>query len=346
MWRLIGFDYTGMKPTMAVREGDRVKRGSLLFTDKKTEGVRYTSPAAGTVKVINRGERRVFQSVVIEIDGDEAETFARYGEGDLDNLDRQQVVDNLVESGLVDGVPHPALQQGAGHRQRTAFHFCHGHGHPSAGCGPRGDHQQRSQGVRKWPAYYPQADPGFGFCLHQARRQGAHAQAREPGAGNTFPAPIPQATPALTSTFLTPSWGSKVVWTIGYQDVMAIGRLFLTGELPVERVVALGGPMVHKPRLLRTRMGASMDELLDGEVESGAELRVISGSVFGGRTARGACGYLGRFANQITVLQEGRQRDLFALSVTGYPALLGNEYLSVQTDGRQAVQLHHQHQRQ
>ncbi|HBC36350.1 MAG TPA: NADH:ubiquinone reductase (Na(+)-transporting) subunit A, partial [Marinobacter adhaerens] len=95
---LIGFDYIGMKPTMAVKEGDRVKRGTLLFTDKKTEGVRYTSPAAGVVKEINRGERRVFQSIVIEVDGDEAETFARYSEADLAGLERQQVVDNLVES--------------------------------------------------------------------------------------------------------------------------------------------------------------------------------------------------------------------------------------------------------
>jgi Na(+)-translocating NADH:ubiquinone oxidoreductase A subunit len=68
---LIGFDYVGMKPTMAVQEGDRVKRGSLLFTDKKTDGVRYTSPAGGVVREINRGERRVFQSVVVDVDDDE-----------------------------------------------------------------------------------------------------------------------------------------------------------------------------------------------------------------------------------------------------------------------------------
>src|SRR5690554_758401 len=65
---LIGFDYMGMKPTMEVQVGDRVKCGQLLFTDKKTEGVRYTSPASGVVSAINRGERRVFQSVVIQVD--------------------------------------------------------------------------------------------------------------------------------------------------------------------------------------------------------------------------------------------------------------------------------------
>ena len=72
---LVGFDYVGMKPTMAVREGERVKLGQLLFTDKKTQGVRYTAPAAGVVSAINRGERRVLQSVVIDVEGDEAESF-------------------------------------------------------------------------------------------------------------------------------------------------------------------------------------------------------------------------------------------------------------------------------
>ncbi len=73
---VIGFDYNGMKPTMQVQEGDRVKLGDVLFSDKKTEGVLYTAPGAGVVKAINRGDRRVFQSVVIELEGDEQVTFA------------------------------------------------------------------------------------------------------------------------------------------------------------------------------------------------------------------------------------------------------------------------------
>ena len=97
---VVGPDYVGMKPTMEVKEGDRVKLGQLLFTDKKTEGVRYTAPAAGVVTAINRGERRVLQSVVIDVEGDEAETFAAYSNDELSHLDRAAVVENLVNSGL------------------------------------------------------------------------------------------------------------------------------------------------------------------------------------------------------------------------------------------------------
>ena len=96
---LVGSDYQGMKPTMAVREGDRVKLGQLLFTDKKNPQVRFTSPASGVVLAVNRGERRVFQSLVIDVEGDDEETFSHFSAADLAQLPRDQVVKNLVDSG-------------------------------------------------------------------------------------------------------------------------------------------------------------------------------------------------------------------------------------------------------
>src|SRR5210317_2196144 len=96
---LVGFDYVGMKPTMAVREGDRVKLGQLLFTDKKTEGVRYTAPASGVISAINRGARRVLQSVVIEVEGDEAESFQSCAPGAVSGLDAAAVRQQLIDSG-------------------------------------------------------------------------------------------------------------------------------------------------------------------------------------------------------------------------------------------------------
>jgi len=92
---LIGPDYHGMKPTMLVQEGDKVKKGQVIFTDKKTEGVKYTAPASGTIAAINRGERRVFQSILINVEGDESETFAAYSGSELKSLERSKVVDSL-----------------------------------------------------------------------------------------------------------------------------------------------------------------------------------------------------------------------------------------------------------
>ena len=97
---LIGFDYHGMKPTMAVQVGDRVKLGQVLFTDKKNPSVSYTAPGAGVVSAIHRGEKRVLQSVVIDLDGDEQLEFARYPADQLATLSAEQVRDNLLQSGL------------------------------------------------------------------------------------------------------------------------------------------------------------------------------------------------------------------------------------------------------
>ena len=109
----------------------------------------------------------------------------------------------------------------------------------------------------------------------------------------------------------------KAVWHVGYQDVAAIGRLLLTGKLDVERVVALAGPGVLRPRLLRTRLGAALDELTRGELKPG-DLRVISGSVLEGRSAAGPVhGFLGRHDQQVSVLAEGRERELFGWVAPG-----------------------------
>ncbi len=331
---LIGFDYNGMKPTMAVKEGDRVCRGSLLFTDKKTEGVRYTSPAAGVVKEINRGERRVFQSIVIEIDGDAAESFARYEPARFATLERQQVVDNLIESGLW-----------------TAFRT-----RPYSKV-PAIDSAPHSIFVSVMDTNPLAADPTVIIKEHEAEFEKGLELLATLTTGKVFVSGKPGSDVAVPRSdaievqqfdgvhpagnvgthmhYLDPVVGDKVVWSIGYQDVIDIARLFSTGELPVDRVVAIGGPKALKPRLVRTRLGASLDELMEGEVATDCNVRVISGSVFGGRRSAGPCAYLGRFANQVSVLEEGDKREFMGwLSPGTNKFSVLNIYLSKLMSGR------------
>ena len=96
---ILGEDYPGMKPTMAVAPGDPVKKGQILFSDKKTEGVVFTSPISGTVAEINRGSKRAFISLVVEAAGDEALPFSRYDASELSKLERSAVVEQLLSSG-------------------------------------------------------------------------------------------------------------------------------------------------------------------------------------------------------------------------------------------------------
>src|SRR5690606_11365994 len=303
---LIGFDYHGMKPTMEVQVGDRVKAGQILFSDKKTPGVIYTAPASGVVSAINRGEKRVLQSVVIDVEGDESVDFGSHAAASLDTLDGQQVRDKLINSGLwtalrtrpyskvpaVDAVPSSIFV--------TAIDT-----HPLAadpavvlqGCAADFENGLRVL-ARIAPIWLCKAD---GATIRGEGVTGVRTE--------SFSGPHPAGLVGTHIHMLDPVSEKRQVWHINYQDVVAVGRLFTTGQLSNERIIALGGPQVERPRLLRTRLGANLAELTAAEMKPGNN-RVISGSVLGGRVARGAANYLGRYHLQVSVLLEGTQREM------------------------------------
>ena len=307
---VVGADYHGLKPTMAVQVGDRVKTGQPLFADKTRPGVHITAPAAGVVSAIHRGERRVLQSVVIDVDGEDdpasALSFARYDDAQLPALEGAQVRENLQRSGLWAAL-----------RTRPFSHI------------PAVDAQPASIFVTAIDTHPLAADPAPIIAAHAPDfRRGLLVLSRlaplflckAPGAAlpgedlagvtvESFDGPHPAGLPGTHIHFLQPVGAARTVWHIGYQDVVAVGKLFATGRLWTERIVALGGPVVKNPRLLRTRLGANLQELTAGELLPG-DNRVISGSVFGGRRAQGAYAFLGRYSLQVSCLAEGRQREL------------------------------------
>tara|TARA_R110002049_G_scaffold71412_5_gene183987 strand:+ start:55 stop:1392 length:1338 start_codon:yes stop_codon:yes gene_type:complete len=311
---LVGFDYVGMKPTMEVAEGDRVKLGQLLFTDKKTEGVRYTSPASGVVSAINRGARRVLQSVVIEVDGDDAEAFPTCTPEQLPESDAIRAT--LIESGLWTALrtrPYskvPALDAEAAALFVTAIDT-----HPLAP-DPQIIIAEQRDAFALGLDLLARLTSG---TLHLCIAPGASVPRGSASNINVaeFAGPHPAGLAGTHVHFLEGASIDKVVWTIGYQDVIAVGRLFLDGRLYTERVVALAGPQVDHPRLLRTRIGADLQALCAGQLKNG-ENRVISGSVLGGRAVSGATAYLGRYHNQISVLLEGRQREFMGWLSPGF----------------------------
>ena len=300
---VVGFDYIGMKPTMEVQVGDTVKTGQVIFTDKKTEGVVFTAPASGTVAAINRGDKRVFQSLVIDIEGDEHVSFAQYD--DLAAVTREQAVENLVQSG-----------------QWTAFNTRPFSRVPSPGS------DVNAIFVNAMDTHPLAADPTVVIATQLEAFHGgltiltalcdkvyvakAPAANIDTGAAKVtteeFAGPHPAGLPSTHMHFLDPVSAKKIAWSIGYQDVIAIGKLFSEGKLYTDRVVSLAGPQVENPRLVSTRLGANLDELTAGMMKPDNN-RVISGSVLGGRTAEGAVAYLGRYHQQVSVLKEGDERE-------------------------------------
>ena len=301
---LVGWDTPGLKPRMEVAQGDRVRLGQTLFFDKRNPDVRYTAPGAGTVLAINRGERRVLNSVVIKLEGDDAETFSTNRGSDTD------IRRTLCASGLwttlrtrpFSRVPKPDAKPNS--IFVTAINTNPLAGNPALVVAE--DEAAFLAGVEILAKLtdgkvFVCTRPDSGIPVPDGE-QFVHAE---------FAGPHPAGLVGTHIHFLDPVSVKKTVWHIGYQNAMAIGRLFRDGRLPTERVIALGGPMVTNPRLLRTRRGASTADILEGELRKG-NARVISGSVLSGHRASGMLGWLGAYHNQISVLAEDRSREFLS----------------------------------
>ena len=318
---LLGDDYPGLRPTMAVQEGSRVRRGQLLFTCKKTPGLRYTAPAAGVVTHINRGARRSLISVVIAVQGDEAETFERLQSADdAVSLTRAEVVENLLQSGLWTALrtrPFSKPPAATAPAPRSLFVT-------AIDTNPLAPDPARVIGERT-------AAFALGLDLLAKLTDGplflctgtGDAAAAIPEGSDSriqvqrFAGIHPAGLAGTHIHFLDPVSESRRVWYINYQDVIATGELFLRGELVSERVVALAGPGVRQPRLLRTILGADLPELAAGEL-LGGEFRIVSGSVLAGRRAVGPWGYLGRYHHQVSVIREDRSRRFLGWLTSGF----------------------------
>ena len=310
---LVGSDYQEMRPTLLVAEGDNVALGHPVFSDKKNPDVVYCAPAAGKVIAINRGERRVFLSLVIEVSGNDEKTFAATPADQLEQLTVNEVQQRLIAAGLwpafrtrpYSKVPVPGTQPAA--LFVTAIDT-----NPLA------------------------ADPQVTIAEKSAEFEAGLKIVRKLTTGKTYlckapsvQIPAPQGITVMEFSgchpaglvgthihFLEQVNHHRMVWHIGYQDVLGIGHLFLTGRILVDRVVSLAGPAVARPRLIRTRLGTCLSDLVAGQLQA-EQPRVISGSVLSGRTAKDSRDFLGRYHNQVSVLEEGRERQFMGWCMPG-----------------------------
>jgi len=324
---IVGRDYPGLKLAPLVEEGARVALGEPVLRDRADPRITCTAPAAGLVVAISRGERRSLRSVVIRIDGDERQEFDSYQSRELDTLDRELVTRQLCESGL-----WPALRMRPFNRVATPGTVPFAITVTAIDTNPlapdpvliiAGRPQDFADGLRVISRLtdgmlYVCCAPGTELPAPEA----PHLITAE------FDGPHPAGLPGTHMHMLCPAGAHRTVWHIGYQDVIAIGSLFTTGRLSTERIVSLGGPMVKDPRLVTTRPGASLADLLRGELQPG-ESRVVSGSLLAGSEVTDWGAYLGRYDNQVTVLPEGRDREFLGWIAPGRNKYsITNAYLS------------------
>ena len=323
---LLGRNYHGMKPTMLVKVGDRVKRGQPLFEDKKTPGVLFVAPQAAVVREIHRGDKRVFHSIVLELRGDDAVQpgavqYGFEGRKTIDNANAAEVRDLLVRSGQWVALrTRPYSKTPAIDASPAAIFVSVIDTNPLA-ADPLVVLRPRAEDFRLGL----KALTKLGARVFLTSKAGAGAVPGGDVQGveqATFEGPHPAGLVGTHIHFLRPVGAQQSVWTIGYQDVLAWGALFRTGQVDGERVVSLAGPAAKEPRLVRSVLGAKLAELCSGEIaDPSIETRIVSGSVLCGDKASGPdadlLGYLGRFHVQVSLLREGRHRDFLGWHMPG-----------------------------
>ena len=331
-------DYPGMKPAMHVGPGDAVQRGQLLFEDRKQPGVRFTSPAAGTVAAVNRGAKRALISVVVRVDPSDQAASGRAGVGfpsytgrHPSALSRAEVQALLVESGdWVSLRARPFGRSAAVDSAPKSIFVTAMNTEPFA---PAADRivEGRTGDLERGLAALTRLTDGPVF-LCRAPGTLAGVETSEPVRVEEFAGPHPAGAAGMHIHTLDPVNRNKLVWQIGLQDTLAIGRLFETGTPDVQRIVALAGPPVRRPRLLRTRLGAALADVTRGEIGTGTEavpegaVRVVTGSPLAGRTAIGENapadlhGYLGRFHEVVSVLEDDHDRRFLGWLTPGFDA--------------------------
>lgn len=313
---LLGNSFPGLKPQFAVTEGTEVRQGEVLLHAKHDPRLGLTAPASGRVVSINRGEKRSFISLVIELGEEAPLTFPAYNPESIGKLSREAIKEQLLTSGQwallrtrpFGIIPNPDTQP-------QALFITAMDTNPLAP-----DVAVTLQG--KEEAFIT------GTALLARLTEGPVFLCKSPDSpipvGTVpnltvveFEGPHPAGNPGTHIHFLMPVSRQRTVWYIDAQAVAAIGNLFLTGIIDAERVIALGGPGIKKPRLIRTLQGAAVSEMVEGEVHDGQQ-RIVAGSVLNGHKAAGLEDFLGFFHQQISVIPEGNRREFLGWLRPGY----------------------------
>ncbi len=311
---LLGDDYVGMKPTMLVQVGDRVKRGQPVIEDKKNPGVIFTSPVSGTVNAIHRGEKRRFLSMVFDIDDDESVDFEAFGD-DLHKLTPETVRRQLISSGLWTSLrtrPYsktPTVDSTPDSIFVTAIDT-----NPLAANPEVVVAQNHEKFVLGLHALSTLTKNNVYLCL--APNGDIRGDQVPKVQTEVFDGPHPAGLVGTHINIVNPVGPTKTHWHINYQDVIAIGTLLFDGTLDASRIIALAGPGVEDPRLIKTVIGANLDQLTTGQLNEG-ENRIISGSILSGRQSQEPVSFLGRFHLQVSVIKEDHEREFLGWMAPG-----------------------------
>ena len=290
---LLANDFVGMKPTMLVKDNDEVKAGQQLFEDKKNPGVFFVAPAGGVIKSINRGDKRKFLSIEIEIS--QNEDFVDYDMG----INQDEIKNTLFNSGLWNAFrtrPFNRTPKISSSPEALFINCC----------------DTNPLSVDPYEIINLEKD-SFDLGLEIIKELfncDIHLTYQNSNFDNTlsginyhqFAGPHPAGLVGTHISKIHPVNINSKVWTINFQDIISIGYLKRNKKIKTTKIISLGGPAVFEPSLIRVRYGCNLDEITAGKIEDNS--RVISGSVLHGHESEGVMKYLGYYDSQVSVIPD------------------------------------------
>ncbi len=316
---VMGIDFNDLKVSVKVQEGDQVKIGTALFEDKVHTGVMHVSPIQGRIKSINRGDKRMFQSIVVEREGSETfASFSAYKNKSINDYSRSEIVALLCEGGMWNALRvRPFSKTPAVAAVPSALFITAIDTNPLS-VAPDAFIQEHQIAFQDGVKILSKLTEGKTYvCI----KPGSQFKVPENDKIKVelFVGPHPAGNVGTHIHFLSPVSAKKNVWHINYQEVVAVGKLFGSGQFFSERWIALGGPMAKFPRVIRTHLGADVMVLLQHEFNQEHEVRTISGSVLHGhKIVAGPFQFLNRFMLQLTLLREEREREFLGWHSPGF----------------------------
>lgn len=307
-------DFHGLVPKLKVKVGDAVKAGSTLFYDKYIPEIVFTSPISGTVQAINRGERRRILEVVITPDEDIK--YDKFTQADPSTLSREQVIKNLLNSGLWPTIRQRPYNRIANPVEVPKAIFISAF--DTAPQAPDYDFllKDRDKEFQTGIDALIKLTDGKVHLNIDSTYPPTSAIANAKGVQiNKFRGPHPAGNVGTQIHFIDPINKGEVVWVVSPQDIITIGRLFLEGKYDASRIVALTGSEVENPKYYKTIAGSCVRSITDGNVKEG-HLRYISGNVLTGSKVS-ANNFLGFYDSQLTVIPEGDNYEFFGWLTPG-----------------------------
>lgn len=309
-------DFRALTPRLAVKAGDEVKAGDVLFTDKAHPEIKFTAPVSGTIETVNRGERRKLLEVVVKAD---AETlYQDFGQADVNKLSRDEAISKLLDSGVWPVIRQRPYDIIADPQTTPKAIFVSGF--DSAPLAPDYDFVLNGQ----------EKDLQTGFdCLKLlcGKKVNLGLRVNTPSTSvltklknieiTYFQGPHPSGNTGIQIHHVNPINKGERVWVVNIQDVAIIGRLFNEGRYDARKTIALTGSEVEKPLYLQSVVGADINDLVDGKLKNQVHQRIISGNVLVGEKVE-PTGFSGYYANQVTVIPEGDQYEFLGWATPGF----------------------------